>query len=53
MNRYLPTPDRESRRDQSKDTTKVQLGEPVGLTEVTYRSRGKELFTRVEMTQRP
>lgn len=49
----LLTSDGEPTTEQSKESNKVQLSEPMGLTEVTDRNRGVGLFTRVEMTQRP
>lgn len=38
--------------DQSMDTTKVHLGEPLSLIGVTYRSEGKDLLRGAEMSQR-
>ena len=38
--------------DQSTDTTKVQLGEPMSFIGVTYRNMGEELLIGTEMTQR-
>jgi hypothetical protein len=34
---------------QNMDTTKVQLGEPVGFIYVSYRNMGKGLFIGAEM----
>lgn len=36
---------RESRTDQSTNTNKVQLGEPLSSTGVTYRNMGEGLLT--------
>lgn len=36
------TGDREPMADQSKDTTKIQLGEPMSLLEVTHKSRNDQ-----------
>ena len=38
--------------EQSTDTTKLQLSEPISFIGVTYRNMGVELLTRREMTQR-
>lgn len=35
---YLLTSDKEPLIDQSMDTTKVQLGEPMNFTEISYRN---------------
>ena len=40
------------RTDQNKNTTKVQLGEPMIFIGVTDRNIGEELLTGTEMTQR-
>ena len=47
----LFTPDREPTTDQSKDTIKVHLGEPMNFIGVTYRNMGGELLTGKEMTK--
>lgn len=38
--------------DQSKDTTKIQLGESVNFIEVIYRNMSQGLLTVAEITQR-
>lgn len=38
--------------DQSRDTTKVELGEPMSFTGVIYRHMGEGLLTGAYMTQR-
>ena len=48
---HLLTPDRKPMTDQTPDTVKHQLGEPMSLTEVIYRNVGEGLFTGAEMTQ--
>lgn len=48
---HLLTPDRKPMTDQSSDTIKHQLGEPMSLTEVIYRNAGEGLFTGAERTQ--
>ena len=45
-------PDREPRLHQNTDTTKVQLGEPMSVIEVTCRNTGEGLLAGAEMTQR-
>lgn len=38
--------------DQSRDTTKVQYGEPMNSIGITYKSMGKGLLIGTETTQR-
>jgi hypothetical protein len=38
--------------DQNIDINKAQPGKPVSFIEVIYRSKGKGLFTRAEITPR-
>jgi hypothetical protein len=38
--------------DQSKDTTKIQLGESMNFIDVTYRNMSQGLLTGAEITQR-
>lgn len=38
--------------DQTTDTTKVQLGEPMNFIGVTYQNTREELFTEAEVTPR-
>lgn len=38
----LLPPDKDTTTDQRIDTTKVQLGEPMGFIRVTYRSMDRE-----------
>jgi hypothetical protein len=38
LNRFLLTADRGLMTNQSKDTIKIQLGEPISIIWVTYRS---------------
>lgn len=45
------SPDRKPTTDQSIDTTRVQLGEPMTFIEFTYRSIVEGLFTGTEMTK--
>lgn len=40
LNKHLLTPGWELTTDESKDTTKVQLDEPMCLVKVTYRNSG-------------
>lgn len=37
--------------EESMDTTKVQLDEPMSFIRVTFKSTGEGLFPREEMTQ--
>lgn len=48
----LITPNREPMTDQSMGIIKVQLGEAMSLTEVSYRNTGKRLLTGAQMIQR-
>ena len=50
--RYLPTPDRKLMAEQSKDITKVQLGEQSNFIRITYKNVCKGLPVGVERTQR-
>ena len=45
-------PTSEPTTDQSTDTTKIQLGELISFTGVTYRSMGEGLPTKVLVTAR-
>ena len=47
----LLTPDSEPTTDQSTNVTKVQLGEPMSFTGVTYRGMDERLLTGTERTQ--
>ena len=38
--------------DQSKDTTKVQLGKPMSFIGIIYRNMGEGLLKEAEMSQR-
>lgn len=49
---HLLTPYMGTTVDQSTDTTKVQLGEPVTSTVVTYRNMDAWLLTGTEVTHR-
>lgn len=49
---HLVTPDRDPITDQSTDTTKGQLGEPMNSLGFVYRNMGERLLTGAEMTQR-
>lgn len=49
---YLLTSDKEPLIDKSMDTTKVQLGEPMNFTEVSYRNMVEWLLTGAETTHR-
>jgi hypothetical protein len=46
------TPNRDPTTDQSTNTTKVQLGEPMSFIGVASRNMGERLLTGAEMTQR-
>ena len=48
----LPTLDREPMTDQSMGITKVQLCEPMGLSQVIYKNMGERLLTGTEMISR-
>lgn len=49
---HLLMPEREPTINQSVDTTKVQLGDPMSFTGITYRSMGEGLLRGVEKTLR-
>lgn len=49
---HLLTPEREPQADQSIHTTKVQLGETMSFTEITYRNGGEGLHKGAEMARR-
>ena len=44
LNKHSLTPGWELTTDESKDTTKVQLDEPICLVKVTYRNSGNGLL---------
>lgn len=50
LNKHSLTPGRELTTDESKDTTKVQLDEPMCLVVVTYRNSGHALLIGPEVT---
>ena len=50
---HLLIPTRETTTDESTDTTKVKVDEPVSFMGVTYRrNMGEGLFTGAKMTQK-
>lgn len=49
---HLHMPEREPTINQSVDTTKVQLGDLMSFTGVTYRRMGEGLCRGAEMTLR-
>ena len=51
-NILLLIPDSEPTTEQSMDTSKVQLGEPVSFIGVSHRITDEGLLTGAEMTQR-
>lgn len=51
MNKHLLTPGREPTEDQSKNTIRAQLGEPMIWIETTYQNLSEGLLVKAEMTQ--
>lgn len=52
LHRHLLTNDRDPMADQSADSTRLQLGEPLSFIWVTYRNIGERVTYSLEMIQK-